>query len=417
MPFSVTPHRLYGTVNLVPSDAEVCRFLAAAAFASRECAIRCSGFGPNSEQMILLLRKLGAQITAAEGEIRVVPLWNRLPDQPDLDFGASELCLKLLLPAVCRLRSGIRFSGVEDRKHGAQCLTEVLERHGCVFDTDRFPFYADGFPDEGIYEFPRLPDPDSLFGLALMLCLCPDRGQIVCEEPFGTAHRSVMRILNLFGAQAEETLKGFFFPAGQLTPSSDVLSPRGDPATAGLLLSAGALSGPVTVCGADPSDPDLSVMLSVAESGGCKIVTEGSCVSVYRDGETAFLPEYFDVSPGSLPGLAVLFAGCGASVDLYAKEPHDAAFSASVRGLDQTFAPLGVHFSESEGKCTVSGALSVAGTVHSPFYESLAAALLVACHAPGSVIFDDLASLDRYDSRFVGYFRTLGGVLEEVTPT
>ena len=404
------PRRLSGSLELTPSDAEVCRLLAAAAFADRPCGIRCAVPGADAEQMIRLLRALGAQVVSSGDVLTVTPIGDRFPDQPQLDFGASVRCLKLLLPSVCRLRSGVRFSGSLRGLHPAHDLTALLEEHGCAFDSDTFPFYADGFPDDGMYTFSSQPDGDSLFGLALMLSQCPDRGQIAWDGSFDEGHRSVIRVLNLFGAGAEETLKGYFFPAGRLTPSAEILSPRGDPALACLWLASGAAGGPVTVCGADPNDPQIAALLAVISSCGSEVKTEGSRITAQRGTDFRPAGEYFAVPASLLPAFGVLLAGETGETVLYAREVRDPSFAAVASALHQAFAPLGKTFTCSDGVCSVGGTPS-RGKVTSSFPEVLAAALLAACTGTAPVSFTDLRPLQTRWRPFSDDLRRLGAAL------
>ncbi len=410
MTVTVAPRRISGTLDLPPSDREVCRMLAASAFSSQSVILRCPGTGADSHRMIELLTNLGAKITRDCGEIHITPIPRPAPSVESLDFGSSEACLKILLPSVCLLHTGVRFlgQGVLAGENPAFFLTSLLAEHGCAFDSPTLPFYADGTPDRGIYGLSQLPDEDSLFGLALMLSLSVGGGQMETSVRLPDSLTEVFHILSFFGVGPEETLHGWYFPAGEWIPEAEVLSPRGDSVLACLWLAAGACCGPVTVRGADPSSAAISALLPLLEVAGATVVVNGSSISAFS--EKRLCPtEFFEVPSVLLPALTVLCSETEQDVRIYAPTSKDSGFAASVVALNQSFSPLGKTFSYCEGICSISGTLGSSRCATSPFPEVLAALLLSSsvCRIPLQI--EGCEELLSYWRSFLNDFRLLNG--------
>lgn len=410
---TVYPSSLRGRIVLPPSDLEVCCFLAAAAFSDSPCVVCVPGLGADSQQMVSVLTTLGASFQISSEKISVTPISASLPETLALNFGSSALCFEILLPVVCSRRSGVRFiaSLRETELLRERPLLNLLREHGCAFDSDTFPFYADGIPDSGAYRILESLSEPALFGISLMLSLFPDRGQILFSP--SPEQRRVLNIFSFFNAAPEETLRGFFFPAGRLTPSAPLLYPRGDPGYACLWLSAGALSGPITVSGVDSEESPLPELLTILKESGACVRISGSEITVSGSAECA---PFIRVPSALLPSVAVLLQNAPDGIELESSSGAVSDFAASVAALDHAYSPFGQRFSMASGVCSCRGSFCGGAAAVSPFGEVLASLMLSACRAEASVSFPDLSPLAELWPEFCSDFRRLGGRLEDSVP-
>ena len=131
MDITIQPHKLKGTVNIIPSKSQAHRYLICAAFADKPTTIFC----PETNQDIIAtascLESIGARITRIDSGFVVNPI-QLVPEECEIDCGESGSTLRFLLPVFGALgiRTTIHMHGRLPERPLSP-LWEEMERMGC----------------------------------------------------------------------------------------------------------------------------------------------------------------------------------------------------------------------------------------------------------------------------------------------
>lgn len=156
MKVTITPQKLRGEIAAIPSKSAAHRLLICAALADKETMIRCDETSQDIDATVQCLCSMGATITRAGDNFRVLPITRK--SHASLDCGESGSTLRFLLPVLCALgqNAGITMHGrLPDRPmeplwseltaHGAKLekpCREVISVSGKLTDND-FTIAAD----------------------------------------------------------------------------------------------------------------------------------------------------------------------------------------------------------------------------------------------------------------------------------
>ena len=132
MDITITPRKLQGTVEVIPSKSQAHRYLICAALADRPTDIRCAETSRDMDATADCLRALGAEIQRTDRGYRVTPI-SQIPEKAVLPCRDSGSTLRFLLPVVGALGVDATFQ-LEGRlpKRPLSPLWEELERMGCA---------------------------------------------------------------------------------------------------------------------------------------------------------------------------------------------------------------------------------------------------------------------------------------------
>lgn len=131
MDITITPRKLQGTVEIIPSKSQAHRYLICAALADRPTDIRCAETSRDMDATADCLRALGADIHRTDWGYRVTPI-SQIPEKAVLPCRDSGSTLRFLLPVVGALGVDATFE-LEGRlpQRPLSPLWEELERMGC----------------------------------------------------------------------------------------------------------------------------------------------------------------------------------------------------------------------------------------------------------------------------------------------
>lgn len=132
MNITITPGKLSGTVEAIPSKSMAHRMLICAAFCDRETELICPETSRDIEATVDCLKALGASILPTASGYRVIPI-KAVPQEASLHCGESGSTLRFLLPIVGALGVKATFH-LEGRLplRPLSPLWEELERMGCT---------------------------------------------------------------------------------------------------------------------------------------------------------------------------------------------------------------------------------------------------------------------------------------------
>ena len=131
MNITITPGKLSGTVEAIPSKSMAHRMLICAAFCDRETELICPETSRDIQATVDCLNALGASVLPTASGYRVIPI-KAVPEEASLHCGESGSTLRFLLPIVGALGVKATFH-LEGRLplRPLSPLWEELERMGC----------------------------------------------------------------------------------------------------------------------------------------------------------------------------------------------------------------------------------------------------------------------------------------------
>ena len=132
MDLTITPGKLSGTIQAIPSKSQAHRLLICAAFSDSPTVLECPQTNEDIEATVRCLNALGAKISRTDSGYHVAPV-AQIPVAAAMDCGESGSTLRFILPIVCALgvNATIQMHGRLPYRPLSP-LWEELERMGCT---------------------------------------------------------------------------------------------------------------------------------------------------------------------------------------------------------------------------------------------------------------------------------------------
>ena len=253
MDITITPKRLQGTVQAIPSKSQAHRMLILAAFADRETRLLCPETNRDMDATAQCLCALGADIQKDDTGYRVRPV-AALPEAPSLPCQDSGSTLRFLLPVVGALGIDATFHMTGRLpQRPLSPLWEEMERMGCQLSRPTADtIQCTGKLQSGDYYVDGGISSQFLTGLLLAFCLMEGESHLhvlgqLQSAPYVTMTR---RACELFGKDTND-----FTVTGGGLRSPGTVTVEGDWSNAAFFLAAKALGSPVTVENLDLDSP------------------------------------------------------------------------------------------------------------------------------------------------------------------
>ena len=253
----ILPRPLGGRIAAIASKSQAHRLLICAALADRATSLSCAELSKDIEATAACLAALCADIRYHNAGYHVTPREKAAVCR--CDCGESGSTLRFLLPVAAAL--GVETTFV---LHGRlperplSTLWEELEAHGCKLsrptaDTVRCAGRLTG----GTYRMAGNVSSQFISGLLFALPLTGEGSNIMLTSPLESADyvRMTLAALRTFGITVGENEHGWHIPAGQRYRSCGSARVEGDWSNAAFWLTAGAISGEMTVTGLTPDSP------------------------------------------------------------------------------------------------------------------------------------------------------------------
>lgn len=254
MDIIITPTRLSGKVQAIPSKSQAHRLLICAALAEHETVLRCPDTNRDIEATADCLRALGAEITRDGTGYTVFPI-QAIPRSAVLPCRDSGSTLRFLLPVAGALGVDAIFQ-MEGRlpQRPLSPLWEEMERMGCTLtrptaDTVR----CRGRLKAGSYAMDGGVSSQFITGLLLAFPLLNGSSSLKITGKLESAPYVTMtqRVMEQFGVRMRD-----FAMAGDCGfTSPGTVTVEGDWSNAAFFLAAGALGNSVKVTGLCPDSP------------------------------------------------------------------------------------------------------------------------------------------------------------------
>lgn len=254
MDIIITPTRLSGKVQAIPSKSQAHRLLICAALAEHETVLRCPDTNRDIEATADCLRALGAEITRDSTGYTVFPI-QAIPRSAVLPCRDSGSTLRFLLPIAGALGVDAIFQ-MEGRlpQRPLNPLWEEMERMGCTLTRPTVDSVrCRGRLKAGSYAMDGGVSSQFITGLLLAFPLLNGSSSLKITGKLESAPYVTMtqRVMEQFGVRMRD-----FAMAGDCEfTSPGTVTVEGDWSNAAFFLAAGALGNSVKVTGLRPDSP------------------------------------------------------------------------------------------------------------------------------------------------------------------
>ncbi len=309
MDLIITPSKLKGTVTVPPSKSQAHRLLICAALAEGVSHISNISLSKDIEATIGALRALGAEISV-DGSTATVKGISRCPESAEIDCFESGSTLRFMIPVACALgvKTVFRGRGKLPQRPITTYLDE-LPKHGAVFDySGTMPFCVSGKLSAGTYHMSGSVSSQFITGLILALAVTEGESEVILTSKLESKPYVDITLgcLKLFGAQAEQTDKGYRIKGKGRLKAADT-AVEGDYSQAAFFYAANCLGSEIEILG-----------LNVNSFQGDKKVIE-ICEQMVYNSDNGLRPYQLDCSdiPDLVPALAVLGAYANGQSRIY----------------------------------------------------------------------------------------------------
>ena len=254
MDICITPKKLYGNINAIPSKSQAHRMLICAAFSDQPTTLICPETNRDIEATANCLTALGAGITWLSNGYRVKPI-------EEVTFRASLPCqdsgstLRFLLPIAGALGVDTVFQMTGRLpQRPLTPLWEEMERMGCTLtrptaDTIR----CTGRLRSGEYAINGTVSSQFITGLLFALSLLPGQSRLQVLGKLESAPYVSMTLASMerFGISCND----YCFPGNGRFHSPGTVTVEGDWSNAAFFLAAQALGSSIQVGNLNPDSP------------------------------------------------------------------------------------------------------------------------------------------------------------------
>ena len=254
MDICITPKKLYGNINAIPSKSQAHRMLICAAFSDQPTTLICPETNRDIEATANCLTALGAGITWLSNGYRVKPI-EEVPFRASLPCQDSGSTLRFLLPIAGALGVDTVFQMTGRLpQRPLTPLWEEMERMGCTLtrptaDTIR----CTGRLRSGEYAINGTVSSQFITGLLFALSLLPGQSRLQVLGKLESAPYVSMTLaaMERFGISCND----YCFPGNGRFHSPGTVTVEGDWSNAAFFLAAQALGSPIHVGNLNPDSP------------------------------------------------------------------------------------------------------------------------------------------------------------------
>ena len=254
MDICITPKKLYGNINAIPSKSQAHRMLICAAFSDQPTTLICPETNRDIEATANCLTALGAGITWLSNGYRVKPI-EEVPFRASLPCQDSGSTLRFLLPIAGALGVDTVFQMTGRLpQRPLTPLWEEMERMGCTLtrptaDTIR----CTGRLRSGEYAINGTISSQFITGLLFALSLLPGQSRLQVLGKLESAPYVSMTLaaMERFGISCND----YCFPGNGRFHSPGTVTVEGDWSNAAFFLAAQALGSPIQVGNLNPDSP------------------------------------------------------------------------------------------------------------------------------------------------------------------
>lgn len=257
MDIRIEPRKLMGEVRAISSKSDVHRVMIGAALAKGVSNIAFTTLSEDIKATINVLTSIGAEvnISGTDGDYTATVCGiKKVNENAILDANECGTTARLILPVAAALCNSFTLTGKNGLlKRPFKELCDAMEPNGTKCSGSLLPIMAKGKLKSGVFTIRGDVSSQYISGLLFALPLLDGDSEIRLTAPLVSAGYvdMTLKTLGLFGINIEKTTDGFFVKGNQKYIPCEFLSAEGDWSNAAFWLSAGTISGDITVKGLD----------------------------------------------------------------------------------------------------------------------------------------------------------------------
>ncbi len=417
MHITITPHALSGSIQGVPSKSQAHRLLICGALSRGESRLLIREVSRDIEATADCLRALGSSIEKTDDGYKILP-YAHTKATATLPCGESGSTLRFLLPLAGALGKDAIFqlSGrLPERPIGP--LQEALEDHGMtVTRLANGILSVSGVLQSGAYSVRSDISSQFISGLLFALPLLSGDSTLsllgtVESAPYIEMTEAALQKAGIYFEKRENT---YYIPGGQQYTLPTPLAVEGDWSGAAFFLVAGAISGPIQICGlSSASLQGDKEILRLIEAFGGNFTIEKNIVTVSPG---KLLGQTVDASqiPDLVPILAVLGAAAKGRTEITGASRLRLKESDRLKTVSAMLSALGAKISETDDGLSIEGGYPLSGgTVDSAGDHRIAmSAAIASLLSTGRVTIQGAACVEKSYPAFWDHLALCGGILE-----
>ena len=411
MIYTIRPGTRTGTVRAPASKSQAHRLLICAALGQTPVCIRCETVNEDILATVECLRALGADITRADGLLRVVPIRAVPGTLCRLPCGESGATLRFLLPVVGALGADAVFERrgrLKDRPLAP--LLRELTKGGMAFREEGERLFCSGRLMPGDYTLPGNISSQFISAMLLALPLLGGSTLTVTGRRESEGYIALTEnALSLGGIRLQKMPGGYAFGAKTRYALPDAVRVEGDYSAAAFFLCMGALSRrgiTVTNLNTASAQGDCAI-LDILRGMGADVEETPSGVTVRRG---ALRGCRIDASPipDLIPALCALAAAASGETHIVNAARLRLKESDRLTATAALLAALGADAAELPDGLTVRGGTLSGGAADSFHDHRIAmAAAVAACACRGEVAVADWECTAKSYPQFREHFEAL----------
>lgn len=415
MNIRLKPCRFCGEVTAISSKSDAHRLLIASALSDIPTFIRCNARSADITATVNCLNSLGADIKFVDGGISVKPIKEKRKSAV-LDCNESGSTIRFLLPVAAALGTNTEFTGggrLPERPLSP--LREQMEAHGVVFSPiNVFPVKINGEMISGEFTIKGNISSQFITGLLFALPLLNGNSIINVIPPVESRPYIDMTLntLKKFGITVTEKSNSFFIPGGQKYASPGTVESEGDWSNSAFFLTAGAVSGRVTVTGLDVSSVQGDKqILTILKEMGAEITVEQGSITV-KKGDLHGI----NIDARNIPDLVPIISVAAAAANdgetvITGAERLKIKESDRLTAVYESFKALGVDISKTDGGLVINKTGIVGGGAVSGYndHRMVMALSVLSAVSSGDIILRGAEAVNKSYPNFFEDFSSLGG--------
>lgn len=330
-----------------------------------------------------------------------------------LDCGESGSTFRFMIPVAMAIGGEFVFIGRGRlMERPIEELTSVLEKHGVVFNKSDY-LLAKGKLTPGEYKIRGDISSQYVTGLLTALPLLNGDSEIILTTPLASKPYVdiTLSVLADYGIEITQTENGFNIKGNQKYKAKDYIV-EGDWSNAGYHLVLGALSTEgVTLknINVNSLQADKSI-LSVIESAGGKIITEGNQITIKNTGKLKAFAFNAKHSPDVVPAISALASFCEGESVITDIERLKIKESDRVLSIITTLKTFGIKAREENNSLIITGGTVKGGNVYSfNDHRIVMMASILALNAKGKSVIEGADAVNKSYPTFFEDLKKLGG--------
>lgn len=420
MTVNISPHKLSGTIEAIPSKSYAQRILLASALANDVTKIKIQSLSNDIIAAIDCIKALGAEVELSSGIIKVIPN-TKSKTAKIFDCNESGTVLRLTLPVACAIYENSVFKGKGRLlQRPLSPLKEELEKKGCkILQPNNFTLELCGKITNGIYTLPGNISSQFISGLLFALPLLDGDSKIILTSPLQSRGYVDMTIdvLEQFGITIKQSDNTYTIKGSQKYISPEKITVEGDWSNSAFWLCAGALNGNISVTGLNPdSIQGDRAILDILSSMGADITQDNEKITIISKKKLSNTSVDLSQIPDLAPVLAAVASSAEGETLLFNAKRLRLKESDRINAICDMLEKIGCNASSGDDYIKINGNGFITGGIADSHNDHRIVMSLAICAtvAKNNIIITNADAVTKTYPEFFNDYIKLGGIVDVI---